>query len=94
MEPVIDPEQVIQHLTDKGYKIQEIAERLGVDRNTLNKDRRTPKKVKLDELARKIMAKFPQEFPEGKVPDTGHAQDIDIDIAKNYIRLLEKSLAS
>lgn len=90
----VDPENLIRYLTEvRGLTTTKIAEGMGMDRNTLNSKRRTEKRIKLEALAQQILKAYPNEFPDGKIPEHEEGSESEISIMKKYILLLERNLA-
>jgi len=84
----LDVEKTIEYLNgNRGIKMKEMQERLGVDRGGFLSWRRSSNKGRREEMAKKLQEAFPEMFTEG-IP----APETDASVDKKYMNLLEKSL--
>lgn len=86
----------IRRLTDAGISVNEIIEKLKIERGMFYSWRRSVKASRREEMAEKIIELFPKYFQEGwesEVYENEIAMDDENEFAqKRYIRLLEDTV--
>lgn len=80
-------EQVIERLTEAGVSINEIVEKLQIERGNFYSWRKSTKQERREEMAEKIIGLFPEMFPDGWENEGEPEND-----QSKYVRLLEETV--
>jgi len=86
-------EDVLNHITGPmRMKLADVMRDMGLERGAFQSWRRSSDPRKRQELAKKIVALYPGEFPEGDVPGAKNSEEEEKSLMKRMIQLLEKLL--
>lgn len=86
-------DELVKYLTyDIGKTVGEIADEIEIGRTTFYRIMKGENSGKRSSLARKLLEKYPEHFPNGQVPQRNSTAG-PAEIQLRYIEMLEKSLA-